>query len=89
MCYIVYCQAVKWSIFFILFLLFLLFVAFNYFQSSFSWGVCPPTIAFRRLGWSGHNPSDPLTERVYFFGIGKPVKQDEPDVKNAGTVASH
>jgi hypothetical protein len=71
------------------FLLFLLFVAVNYFQSSFSWGVCPPTIAFRWLGWSGHNPSDPLTERVYFFGIGKPAGPEKPDVKDAGTVAPH
>jgi hypothetical protein len=71
------------------FLLLLLFVAINYFQSSFPWGICPPTIAFRRLGWIGHDHSDPLTERVYFFGIGKPVKQDEPGVKDAGIVASH
>jgi hypothetical protein len=56
------------------FLLLLLFVAVNYFQSSFSWGICPPSIAFRKLGWTGHDPNDPLTARVYFFGIGKPVE---------------
>jgi hypothetical protein len=81
------------------FLLLLLFVAVNYFQSSFPWGICPPTILFRRLGWIGHDPSDPLTDRVYFFRIGKPadvndvadVKDaaDAADVKDAGTVASH
>jgi hypothetical protein len=71
------------------FLLFLLFVAVNYFQSSFPWGICPPTIAFRRLGWSGHDPSDPLIERVYFFGIGKPAEKVEPDVKDAVTAATH
>jgi hypothetical protein len=62
--------------------LLLLFVAVNYFQSSFHWGMCPPSIAFRRLGWIGRNPSDPLTERVYFFGIGKPA-----DVEDAGADA--
>jgi hypothetical protein len=66
------------------FLLLLLFVAVNYFQSSFPWGICP-----RRLGWIGHDPSDPLTERVYFFQKEKPAEKEEPAVKEAGTVATH
>jgi hypothetical protein len=45
--------------------LLLIFVAVNDFQSSFPWGIFPPTIAFRRLAWTGHDHSDPLTERVY------------------------
>jgi hypothetical protein len=73
------------------FLLLLLFVATNYAQSSFSLGICPPTIMFRRLGWIGHDPSDPRTERVYFFGIGKPAEYEElvVDVKEAATAATH
>mmetsp|Transcript_17513 Transcript_17513/g.27045 ORF Transcript_17513/g.27045 Transcript_17513/m.27045 type:complete len:133 (-) Transcript_17513:339-737(-) len=44
---------------------FILFVAINYFQSSFSWGICPPTILMDKLGWIDHG-------NVYLFRKGMP-----------------
>jgi hypothetical protein len=56
------------------FLFFLLFVAVNFFQSTFSWGICPPTIALIALGWVAVDPKEgPVpTQRVYFFRKGLP-----------------
>ena len=51
-----------------------LFVAANYFQSTFSWGICPPSIFMRKIGWAVQDPEpNPRpVERVYFLGRGKP-----------------
>ena len=63
------------------FLFLLLFVAANFFQSTFSWGICVMSIAVHKLGWVvvvvtprrvDDGPSVVDEERVYLFGIGKP-----------------
>mmetsp|Transcript_50667 Transcript_50667/g.162164 ORF Transcript_50667/g.162164 Transcript_50667/m.162164 type:complete len:107 (+) Transcript_50667:131-451(+) len=56
------------------FLILLVFVALNFLQSTFSWGICPPSIAMGMLGWTAIDPAEPLQprKRVYFFKSGLP-----------------
>jgi hypothetical protein len=64
----------------------LIFVAVNYFQSTFTWGICPPTIMLGKLGWVADDEEEPviLKQRVYLFGRNKPDKHEDQ-----ATVASH
>eukprot|EP00977_Amphora_coffeiformis_P000434 scaffold112_cov196-Amphora_coffeaeformis.AAC.1 len=54
--------------------LILLFVAVNFFQSTFNWGICPPTIVMGKLGWIAEDNEEPivLKDRIYLFGRNKP-----------------
>ena len=69
------------------FLFLLLFVAANFFQSTFSWGICVMSIALHKLGWVvvvtprrvDDGPSVVDEERVYLFGIGKPASTSSTD----------
>ena len=67
--------------------LLLLFVAVNFFQSTFSWGICPPTIVMRKLGWIAQDPADPpvQVERVYFFGRGLPSSEVGTEKQGSST----
>jgi hypothetical protein len=56
------------------FILFSLFIFLNFFQSSFSWGVCMPTIAMRRHGWIQMDPELGI-ELIYLFKQGIPSKK--------------
>ena len=53
------------------FYFFTLMICLNYFQSSFSWGICPPTVVMRWGGWIREDPVSGM-ELVYLFKIGAP-----------------
>ena len=51
----------------------------NFFQSTFSWGICPPTIGMRKAGWIQLEPELQI-ELVYLFGKGSPGNAGEDKV---------
>ena len=61
--------------------LILLFIAVNFFQSSFHWGICPPTMVMDQLGWIAQDNEEPivLKDRIYFFGRNKPTTMTTDD----------
>jgi hypothetical protein len=59
------------------------FIVFlNFFQSTFSWGLCPPIIGMR---WAGWIQTDPVLgmELVYLFKLGAPKQVSPPPVAAA------
>lgn len=66
------------------FIFFSLLIFLNFFQSSFSWGVCPPTIGMRWAGWIQVDP-DLGIELIYLFKQGAPSQGGRKVVKVSGS----
>jgi hypothetical protein len=67
--------------------LLLIFVAVNYLQSSFSWGICPPSFVLGKVGWIAVDPEEtPLRKpRVYFMGKNMPANSTADDKSEEDT----
>jgi hypothetical protein len=69
------------------FILFSFMIFLNFFQSSFSWGICPPTVGMRWAGWIQMDPELGM-ELVYLFKQGVSLAPQKVATNEKDTTAA-